>query len=175
VLDAFVRNAVNSTDLSHFQWFYELLYISGSYFSQTVVPCNFKQCLDSSLHPPFMVFVTQVMRCELKSAVLVAFSRGWYVKPKRPWIALGVFGPSLFMRDFIVGHMAWDVTSHFPILFSHHSSAILLVIFLMFFWLNWLPFYMLDPRFLTTIFVVSACILTKDLIQEYRSYLCLKT
>jgi hypothetical protein len=41
----------------------------------------------------------------------LAFSFGWYLRPKRPWIAVGAFGPSHFMRDLAVGHIAWGVIS----------------------------------------------------------------
>jgi hypothetical protein len=33
---------------------------------------------------------------------------------------------------------------------------------------------MLDPGFLATVFIVSACVLTNDLTQECRGYLCPK-
>jgi hypothetical protein len=36
------------------------------YISQGVVVYSFKQCLDSSLHPPFMVFNAQVTWCKLE-------------------------------------------------------------------------------------------------------------
>jgi hypothetical protein len=41
-------------------------------------------------------------------------------------------------------------------------------------WATWLPFYMLDPRFIAIVFVVSACALTNDLIQKDHGYLCPK-
>jgi hypothetical protein len=38
------------------------------------------------------------------------------------------FAPSVFLRDFTIGHIAWGVTSVFAIFVSHHSSALLWVI-----------------------------------------------
>jgi hypothetical protein len=52
---------------------------------------------------------------------------------KIPCIAVGAFGPSLFIRDFAVGQIKWGVTSQFPILVFHRSSAFLRVIRLMVF------------------------------------------
>jgi hypothetical protein len=49
-----------------------------------------------------------------QSAITLAFSFGLYVVLKGPWIAVGVFGSSLFISDFAIGHWAWGVTSHFP-------------------------------------------------------------
>jgi hypothetical protein len=56
---------------------------------------------------------------------------GNYVIPKGPWTAVGASGPSLFIRDFAVGHIDWGVTSQFPTFVSHRSSAFLRVIRLM--------------------------------------------
>jgi hypothetical protein len=58
-----------------------------------------------------------------QSAVAFAFSDGWNVRPEGPWIAIGALGPSLFRRDFAMGHIAWGVTSVLPVFVSHRSSA----------------------------------------------------
>jgi hypothetical protein len=36
---------------------------------------------------------------------------GWNRRPERPWIEVGVLGPSLFKWDFAMGQIAWDMTS----------------------------------------------------------------
>jgi hypothetical protein len=63
---------------------------------------GFKQSLDSSLHPPFIIFVTQVTWCELifQTAIAMVFSTGGVWGPKGPWIAVGA-----------LGQIAWGVTS----------------------------------------------------------------
>jgi hypothetical protein len=64
-----------------------------------------------------------------QSAIALAFSNGWNFRPEGQWIAVGAFGPSLFMRDFGMSHIAWGdhkVTYFcFPplnCLFTGHSS-----------------------------------------------------
>jgi hypothetical protein len=57
-------------------------------FFQGVVVYSFQQSLDSSLHPPFIVFVTQVMWCELVFQAVrncIGFSSGRNFRPKEPW------------------------------------------------------------------------------------------
>jgi hypothetical protein len=68
-----------------------------------------------------------------QSAITLVFSFWfvWYVILKGPWITVGAFGPSLFIRDFVIRHRAWGVTSHCPTFVSHRSSAFLRVICLM--------------------------------------------
>jgi hypothetical protein len=46
-----------------------------------------------------------------QSAIALAFSDGWNLRPEGPWIAVGALGPSLFRRDFAMGQIAWGVTS----------------------------------------------------------------
>jgi hypothetical protein len=61
---------------------YKFLYVTGSSFFQRGVLYRCEQSLDSSLHQSFMVFVTQVMRCELDFltiAITLAFSFRWYI------------------------------------------------------------------------------------------------
>jgi hypothetical protein len=72
------------------------------------VVLGFKQSLDICLHPLFMVFVTQVMWCEpiLQTAIALAFSIGRNLRPERPWIAVGAFGPFVFIRAFAIGQIA---------------------------------------------------------------------
>jgi hypothetical protein len=62
-----------------------------------------------------------------QSAIVLAFSNGLKVKQRGPRIAVGAFGPSLFMRDFAIGHAARGVTSVFATFVSHRSSAFLRV------------------------------------------------
>jgi hypothetical protein len=38
-------------------------------------------------------------------------------------MAVGALGPSLFAREFAMGHIAWGVTSVFAHFVSHRSSA----------------------------------------------------
>jgi hypothetical protein len=67
-----------------------------------------------------------------QSAIALAFSDGWNLRPEAPRIAVGVLGPpSLFRGDFGMGHIAWGVTSVLPVffffppfkcLFSGHSA-----------------------------------------------------
>jgi hypothetical protein len=80
-----------------------------------------------------MVFITQFMWCELtwvskQSAIALDFTDGQNLRPDGQWIAVGALGPSLFMRDFAMSQLAWDVTSVLPIFVSHDSSAFLRVI-----------------------------------------------
>jgi hypothetical protein len=46
-----------------------------------------------------------------QSAVALAFSGGWNIRPEGPWIIIGVLGSSLHRRDFAMGQIAWGVTS----------------------------------------------------------------
>jgi hypothetical protein len=48
------------------------------------------------------------MWCELvfQRAVALAFSAGRNLRPEGPWIVVGAFGPSLFIREFAVGQIA---------------------------------------------------------------------
>jgi hypothetical protein len=57
-----------------------------------------------------------------QSAIALAFSNGWNLRPEAPWMAVGALGPSPFRRDFAMGHIAWGVTSVLLILVSHRSS-----------------------------------------------------
>jgi hypothetical protein len=68
-----------------------------------------------------------------QSAITLAFSFRWYVILRGPGTAVGTFGPSLFISDFIAGHRAWGVTSQFPMFVSPHSNGLLQVIRLMIF------------------------------------------
>jgi hypothetical protein len=58
-----------------------------------------------------------------QSAIALAFSDGWNLRPEGPWIAVGVLGPSLFQRDLAMGQIAWGVTSVLPVFVSHRSSV----------------------------------------------------
>jgi hypothetical protein len=58
-----------------------------------------------------------------QSAIVLAFSDRRNLRTEWPWIAVGALGPSLYRRDFAMGHIAWGVTSQLPIFVSHHSSA----------------------------------------------------
>jgi hypothetical protein len=53
----------------------------------------------------------------------LALSTGWYLSPKAPWMAVGALGPSMFIRDFAMGHIAWGVSSVLANRVSHRSSA----------------------------------------------------
>jgi hypothetical protein len=46
------------------------------------------------------------MGCELifHKAVALAFSNGWHLRTTEPWIAVGVFGPFLFVKYFAIGN-----------------------------------------------------------------------
>jgi hypothetical protein len=93
-----------------------------------VVVYGFEQCLNSSLHPPLIFFVSQVKVCELICQAVsscVGFLGWMKFKARGPWIAVGALGPSRFSGDFAVGHIAWGVTSKLTIFVSHHSSAFL--------------------------------------------------
>jgi hypothetical protein len=41
-----------------------------------------------------------------QSAIALAFSDGWNLRPEAPWIAIGALGPSHLRRDFVLGHIA---------------------------------------------------------------------
>jgi hypothetical protein len=86
------------------------------------------------------------------SAIALALSIGWNFRPKAPWMAVGALGPSLFIRDFTMGHIAWGVSTVISSRASHHSSVFFRV-------------RRLDPRFLATIFWASSCSLAIDLTQ----------
>jgi hypothetical protein len=53
-----------------------------------------------------MIFVTQVMRCEMvfKSTSNIVYRV--IFRPKGPRKAVGAFGPSRFMKDFEIGQTA---------------------------------------------------------------------
>jgi hypothetical protein len=80
-----------------------------------------------------MVLFTQVMQCELifQTVNALAFSSEWQLRPKGPWSAVGFVTPSLFVRDFTIGHIAWGVISVFAIFVSHRLSVLLRFIRLM--------------------------------------------
>jgi hypothetical protein len=52
-----------------------------------------------------------------QSAIAFAFSDGWNLRPKGPWIVVGVLGPSLFRRDFAMDQIAWGVLQCYLFLF----------------------------------------------------------
>jgi hypothetical protein len=58
-----------------------------------------------------------------QSAITLALSIGRYLRPKGPWMAVGALGPSLCVRNFAMGHIAWGVSSVFDRTVSHRSSA----------------------------------------------------
>jgi hypothetical protein len=62
-----------------------------------------------------------------QSAVVLAFSNGWNFIPKEPWKAVGALGPSLVVWSFAMGRIAWGVTPELAIFYSHLSSALLWV------------------------------------------------
>jgi hypothetical protein len=65
-----------------------------------------------------------------QSAIALALSSGWYFSPKGPWIAVGALGPSLLVRDFAIGHIAWGVSSVFSSFVSHCSSVVVACVFI---------------------------------------------
>jgi hypothetical protein len=103
-----------------------------------------------------------------QSAIVLAFSDGWNLRPQGPWMAVGALGPSLFRRDFAMGRIARGVTSVLPIFVPtvqvpFYGSFVWLIL-----WSNWLPFYTLDLWFPATIFLASVYVSIADLDQEYR-------
>jgi hypothetical protein len=60
-----------------------------------------------------------------RSEIALAFSIGWYLRPKGPFTVVRLFGPFLFLRDFTIGHKAWGLTSQFSIFPPNHSSSFL--------------------------------------------------
>jgi hypothetical protein len=103
-----------------------------------------KYSFDIGLHPPFMVFVTQIMWCELNFQS-VSNCVGFIDRMKfEAW------------RDFAMSRIAWGVTSVLFIFVSHRSSAFFRVIRLTVSWPNLQPIYMLDPWFLAIIILASA-------------------
>jgi hypothetical protein len=66
-----------------------------------------------------------VNRFSKQSAIALAFSDGWNLRPEGPWIAVGALGPSLLRRDFAMDQIAWDVTSVVLIFVSYRSSVFL--------------------------------------------------
>jgi hypothetical protein len=60
----FIWNAVNSTGLFQLKRVYRCLDVTGPY-SFGVVVRRFEQSLNSSHYSPFMVFITQIVRCKL--------------------------------------------------------------------------------------------------------------
>jgi hypothetical protein len=63
-----------------------------------------------------------------QSAITLAFSFRWYLIPKGPWTVVGVFGPYLFICDFIISNKAWSGTSQFPTFFLIFKECTLLCI-----------------------------------------------
>jgi hypothetical protein len=76
-------------------------------------------------------------------------------------MAVGALVPSLFVRDFAMGHIAGGVAS----LVSHRSSAFFRVMRLIDFDILILIFYILDPWFPATISSSISYTLTADLGQ----------
>jgi len=79
------------------------MYVTGSYSFSDIVIYGIEQCLESSLHLLFMVFVTQVMKCELISKQLaktLTFSNGKNLRSEGACRALGVFHPSFSTKNF---------------------------------------------------------------------------
>jgi hypothetical protein len=62
-----------------------------------------------------------------QSAIALALSDGYKLRPEGPWIAVSALGRSVFRRDFAMCHIDWGVTSELPILISPRSSAFLKV------------------------------------------------
>jgi hypothetical protein len=58
-----------------------------------------------------------------QSEIALTFSNGWHFMPTGPWIAVGALGPSLFVRHFAMGHIAWGGSSAFVSVVSHLLSA----------------------------------------------------
>jgi hypothetical protein len=67
------------------------------------------------------------------------------------------------MKYFTVNHTAWCVTAQSLLSFPTFRVPFCRTNASWSSWPNCLPFYMLDPGFLATIFVVSGCLLTNDL------------
>jgi hypothetical protein len=57
-----------------------------------------------------------------QSAIALAFSNGWNLRPEGLWMAVGALGPSLFRRNFAMGQKAWGGTSVLLIFVSHRWS-----------------------------------------------------
>jgi len=80
VPEAFVWDAVNSAGLFLFEQFCQFQYATGFNLVGGIVIYGFVQSLDSSLYPPFMVFVTHNscgVNCFSKqSAIALALSFG---------------------------------------------------------------------------------------------------
>jgi hypothetical protein len=63
-----------------------------------------------------------------ESAIALALSTGWNLSTEAPWMAVGALGPSLFVTDFPMGHIACGFSSVFANRVSHHSSAFFRVV-----------------------------------------------
>jgi hypothetical protein len=67
---AFVWNIIKTTSFSKFNEFANLYMSHGLTFPNGGAVYRCEESLDSSLHLPLMVFVTQVMRCELVFSII---------------------------------------------------------------------------------------------------------
>lgn len=100
-------------------------------FPRGIVICGFEQSLNCSLHPLFMMLVTQVVVVVVEdwfskpSTITLVFSNGRYFRPKISWIAGGAFGPYVFIRDLAIGQLfeLWPHASHHSFVFLRESFA----------------------------------------------------
>jgi hypothetical protein len=121
------RDFLNFRELISFCKSHDLILAGGGLFTAS----SRARTLASSCHSWFSSHKSWCVNWfSKKSAIALAFSDEWKLRPEGPWIAVGVLGPCPFRRDFAMGQIAWDVTSTLPIFVSHCSIAFLRVILL---------------------------------------------
>jgi hypothetical protein len=114
----------------------------------------------------FMVFVTQVMRCErvfLAIGNRIGFLYRVIFRAKGPRIAIDAFSSSRFLRGFAIGKITWGVNSQFHIFVSHCSSAFLRVIYLIVLVTRFTTVLHADPWSHITVFSALVRVLVVDL------------
>jgi hypothetical protein len=123
VPEAFVRNAINSTGHFNFKEFSNFcrpqgLILSGGSLSAAssrawTLASTCRSWLSSHRSCGVNWFSKQ-------SAIALALSAECYFRPKKPWMAVGAFGPSLLVRDFAIiqsqsqSHITTDIQSASP-------------------------------------------------------------
>jgi hypothetical protein len=167
LLGWYLGHSFGISSIPRVQWRNEILCITASYFSKGVSSaasssawtlasiCQLRH--PSHVHAVWTDFLNNPQSYWLSLAVHI-----WSLKGYRYLLVPLVHSPSICSR-------AWDETPQFAIFVSHRSSVFLWDIFWWFSILNWLPSYMLDTGFLSTVFVVAACFNERS--SSWRSWL----
>jgi hypothetical protein len=172
VPEAFVWNTINSKCLPNFNKFINFFISQGLTFSKEVSsPTSSTAWTLASTRRLRFSSHWCVNWFSKQSAIVGAFSSGWYLRPKGPCLWSVPFYERLHNRPY---SLRCDLTVP-CFLFSHSFSCLSTGDFYDGF-LDRIDcrFYMVDSRLLFTVFVVSARVSTKDRTQEDHGFSCPK-